>query len=124
MEFYNDWMESKKALFDDQKKRYEKEIENGKKLNELNAKYDLIKTAYDQLSDEQKEMLKNVPRTEEEWDEFNQIGIDLERKNEKMDAIFDEMEEVIDELPFTSEELDQKFKAIAMEVMKKHHLNN
>ncbi len=124
MDFFNDWIESKKALFDDQKRRYEKEIENEKKINELNKKYDLIRAAYDQLSEEQKEMLKNVPRTEDEWKEFDEIGSDLERKNEKMDDIFDEMEAVIDEMPFTSEEFEQKFKAIAMEVMKKHHLNN
>ncbi len=124
MEFYNDWMSSKKAIIEDQAKRYENEIENNKKLLELNKNYDLIQGIFDKLSKEQQEMLKNFPKTKEDLEKFNEIGDDLEEKEEKLNEIWVEIDAVINELPFSDEELVNKFKEVAMEVMKKHHLNN
>ncbi len=124
MEFYNDWMASKKSIIEDQVKRREKEVENTKKLLELNKNYDLIQGIFDKLSKEQQEMLKNFPKTKEDLEKFNEIGDDLEEKEEKLNEIWVEIDAVINELPFSDEELVNKFKEVAMEVMKKHHLNN
>jgi|GEM_PF-2094452 len=124
MELFRDWEKYKRVLIDDQAKRYENEVENQKKIEELSGKFELIQAAFDQLSDEQKEMLKNVPRTKEEWERFNEIGDDIEKKEEKLDEIWTEIDAVVDQLPFSSEELNNKFKELAMAIMKKHHLNN
>lgn len=124
MEFYKDWITSKKAIIEDQARRQEKEIENNKKLLELNKNYDLIQGIFDKLSKEQQEMLKNFPKTKEDLEKFNEIGDDLEEKEEKLNEIWVEIDAVINELPFSDEELVNKFKEVAMEVMKKHHLNN
>ncbi|MHB9019314.1 MAG: hypothetical protein ACYC3G_00350 [Minisyncoccota bacterium] len=124
MQLFNDWEKYKKILIDNQAKRYENEVENQKKIQELSGKFDLIQAAFDQLSEEQKEMLKNVPRTKEEWERFNEIGDDLEEKEEKLDEIWTEIDSVVDQLPFSSEELNEKFKELAMAIAKKHHLNN
>jgi uncharacterized protein YoxC len=124
MEFYKDWITSKKAIIEDQARRQEKERENNKKLLELNKNYDLIQSIFDKLSKEQQEMLKNFPKTKEDLEKFNEIGDDLEEKEEKLNEIWVEIDAVINELPFSDEELVNKFKEVAMEVMKKHHLNN
>ena len=124
MEFYKDWITSKKAIIEDQARRQEKERENNKKLLELNKNYDLIQGIFDKLSKEQQEMLKNFPKTKEDLEKFNEIGDDLEEKEEKLNEIWVEIDAVINELPFSDEELVNKFKEVAMEVMKKHHLNN
>ncbi|MCL5017134.1 MAG: hypothetical protein M1155_00505 [Patescibacteria group bacterium] len=124
MELYRDWKKAKEEVIGDQAKRYEKEAENQKKLQRLTNEYDLIEAAFDQLSDEQKEMLKNVPRTKEEWEAFNEVGEDLDKKQEKMEELWVEIDRVVDELPFDSEQLENRFKRIAAELAEKYHLNN
>ncbi len=124
MKLFNDWEKYKKILIDDQAKRFEKEPENQKRIEELTKKFDLLQAAFDQLSDEQKAMLENVPRTKEEWENFNEIGDDMDKKEEQLDEIWTEIDSAVDQLPFSSEELNEKFKQLAMLIAKKHHLNN
>ena len=124
MKLFNDWEKYKKILIDDQAKRFEKEPENQKRIEELTKKFDLLQAAFDQLSDEQKAMLENVPRTKEEWENFNEIGDDMDKKEEQLDEIWTEIDSAVDKLPFSSEELNEKFKQLAMLIAKKHNLNN
>jgi DNA repair ATPase RecN len=124
MEFYYDWKKAKEGIINDQAKRYENEVENQEKLQRLTKEYDLIEAAFDQLSDEQKEMLKNVPRTKEDWETFNEIGDDLNEKLEKLEELWVEIDRVADALPFDSEQLEKRFKQIAAELAQKYHLNN
>jgi len=123
-EFYNDWKKSEKDLVNEQNRKSEKAIETQKKLDELNEECNKLQDIVDKLSEEQKEMLKNVPRTQEEWDKFNEIGDDIEKKEERMLEIFKEVGDVINELPLSGEEFNEQWKKLAMDVMKRHRLNN
>lgn len=79
-EFLNDWKKTEKDLFTEQKKRFEKEPQTLNRLNELNREYDILQGIVEELSEEQKDALINVPRTKKEWEEFNDIGGDIEKK--------------------------------------------
>ena len=124
MEFYNEWIKAKNDIISDQARRYENEIANEKRIQKLNKEFDLVQAAFDQLSDEQKAMLKAVPRTKEEWEEFNEIGEDMDKKEERLEEIWTEIDKVVNDMPFDSEQLNIKFKQIAAELAQKYHLNN
>lgn len=123
-EFLNDWKKSERDLFTDQKNKFEKEPQTLSELDVLHREYDALQDIVDELSEEQKDAMINIPRTKKEWEEFNEMGDDIEKKGAKLDMIFDEISKVIDKLPFSGEEFNKKWKELAMEVMKRHHLNN
>jgi len=124
MEFYYDWKKSEKELIDDQMQKSEKAAENQKRINELNKECDALQDIVDRLSEEQKEMLKNVPRSKEEWDKFNETSEDLEEKEGRMFEVVSEISKVVEELPLSDEDFTEQWEKLAMEVMKRHHLNN
>lgn len=124
MEFFKDWQRAEKEFVDKQNKKFEREPQTLSKITELNRQYAELQSIVEKLSEKQKAMLENVPRTEEEWEEFNKIDDDLEVKDEKLLKLFDEITLVIDELPLSEDDLNKQWHELAMEIMKKHHLNN
>ena len=109
---------------DIQNKKFEKEPQTLRKITELNRQYAQLESIVEKLSEEQKAILQNVPRTEEEWEKFNEIGDDIEERDAKLLGLFDEITRVIDELPLSEDDLNKQWHELAMEIMKKHHLNN
>ena len=124
MEFLRDWQKAEKEFVDIQNKKFEKEPQTLRKITELNRQYAQLESIVEKLSEEQKAMLQNVPRTEEEWEKFNEIGDDIEERDAKLLELFDEITRVIDELPLSEDDLNKQWHELAMEIMKKHHLNN
>lgn len=122
--FLDDWKKAERDLFTDQKKRFENEPQILNKLNELNMEYEALQDIVEELSEEQKDAMINIPRTKEEWEAFNEMGNDIVKKEEKLLELFDEISRVIDKLPLSGEDFNKRWKELAMEIMKKHNLNN
>lgn len=124
MEFYYDWKKSEKEFIDEQMRKSKKAAETRKEIDELSRESTDLEKFVFKLSKEQHEMLKNVPRTKEEWEKFNAIEEDIDKKEERIFEIFQEVSYVIKELPLSDEDFTEQWEKLAMEVMKRHHLNN